>query len=684
MTSRVRNAGLVLLLVAALVAAFLAWFDWNRLKPYAERKVSEKTGREFRILGDLHVRLSLHPLIEADGLTLANAGWSANQPMLSTGHVAFRISLWPLLHGEVDLPEVTVAEPKVVLERRADGERNWIFDQKQTGASKPPRIGRLALDHGTLAFHDVKPDTHIFLDLTTSTGTDVKDRLPTAFSARGQLKGLRFTAKGRAGDVISLSDDASPFPIAGAVDLGTTHISVDGTITGIAVLSVVDLKFDLRGDDLSALYPLLGIALFPSPPYKLAGRLVKSGTQWEFRKFEGQVGDSDLGGDASYDTGGARPLLKGELVSRVLDLRDLAGLIGARRAGKPEDAPAERAQKAASAQAQRDRILPDQAFRLDRLRAMDADMKFTGKSIRNKELPVEHLTGHVKVDGGVMTLDPLDFAVAGGTVGARIVVDAKGEVPTGTAKVSFRKMQLPKLFPGLTLTKSSIGSIGGEMDLKGRGTSVGALLGSSNGRFALAMSSGEISNTLLEVIGLDGGEIMKFLFTGDRNVPLRCAVADFGVKDGVMNANTFVFDTTDTIVNAEGSMSLLDETLALELMPQPKDPSIFSLRSPLHLEGTFKHPKVRPDKALAARVGAAVVLGTLLTPLAALIPLIETGPGQDANCGALLASVQGAVAKAGPATPASPRVAAAGSGPPASPAAKAAAKNPRPAPSAAR
>jgi hypothetical protein len=43
---------------------------------------------------------------------------------------------------------------------------------------------------------------------------------------------------------------------------------------------------------------------------------------------------------------------------------------------------------------------------------------------------------------------------------------------------------------------------------------------------------------------------------------------------------------------------------------------------------------------LAIRVGAAVVLGVLATPLAALIPLIETGPGEDSDCKALIASVK--------------------------------------------
>ena len=43
---------------------------------------------------------------------------------------------------------------------------------------------------------------------------------------------------------------------------------------------------------------------------------------------------------------------------------------------------------------------------------------------------------------------------------------------------------------------------------------------------------------------------------------------------------------------------------------------------------------------LAMRIGSAVLLGIFATPVAALIPLVETGPGEDNNCRALIASVK--------------------------------------------
>src|SRR5687768_10556421 len=94
-----------------LIVIFFLWFDWNMIKPYVERQVTEKTGREFSIRGDLNVDLSLNPLISAEGISLANAEWGTEQPMVDVGKASFRLSLWDLLLGDVVLPEVSVSSP---------------------------------------------------------------------------------------------------------------------------------------------------------------------------------------------------------------------------------------------------------------------------------------------------------------------------------------------------------------------------------------------------------------------------------------------------------------------------------------------------------------------------------------------------------------------------------------------
>src|SRR5690349_12907233 len=71
------------------VGVLLVLFDWNWFKGPVERRVSAATGREFRIEGDLDVRLGLTPTIVAEGLHLSNADWSRHEEMASIDRLEF-------------------------------------------------------------------------------------------------------------------------------------------------------------------------------------------------------------------------------------------------------------------------------------------------------------------------------------------------------------------------------------------------------------------------------------------------------------------------------------------------------------------------------------------------------------------------------------------------------------------
>jgi hypothetical protein len=58
------------------------------------------------------------------------------------------------------------------------------------------------------------------------------------------------------------------------------------------------------------------------------------------------------------------------------------------------------------------------------------------------------------------------------------------------------------------------------------------------------------------------------------------------------------------------------------------------------IEGSFRHPKVHPEVApIAGRAAASVALGVLVTPLAALLPLIDLGNAKGSGCAALAAEM---------------------------------------------
>src|SRR5690606_18435944 len=290
---------------------------------------------------------------------------------------------------------------------------------------------------------------------------------------------------------------------------------------------------------------------------------------------------------------------------------------------------AEAARRAASP-----RMLPDRPYNLAKLNAMDADVRWRAQAIRSPMLPmIEDMDAHLVLERGLLRLQPLNLGVAGGDIRSEIRMNARAEPIRTEAQMSLRGLELPRLFAKAKLAQGAAGRIGGQVSLKGTGNSVAALLGTADGEVAVGMGRGRISNLVMELAGLDIAEALKFLLTEDRQVPIRCAFADFGVENGVMTSRALAFDSSDTLVVGEGSISLREEQLDLLLRPRPKDRSILALRSPLRIGGSFKDPSFRPDMAaLGLRGVIALALGSI-TPPAALLATIETGPGEDSDCG---------------------------------------------------
>jgi uncharacterized protein involved in outer membrane biogenesis len=220
----------------------------------------------------------------------------------------------------------------------------------------------------------------------------------------------------------------------------------------------------------------------------------------------------------------------------------------------------------------------------------------------------------------------------------------------GKAKIDITGLELRKLFPPKSgIMAQPLGALYGRVDITGHGTSVADLFATANGRLAMLINGGYISNLLVEVAGLDVAESLRILATRDPKVRLRCAVADLSLKNGLATPQVLVIDTTDTIVTAQGTIDFRSEKLDIETHPEPKDPSPFVLRSPILVEGTLGHPDVKPKIGpIVARGGAAVLLG-LVNPLLALLPFIETGPGEDTDCGQLMHRVKSEGVKTPPA-----------------------------------
>lgn len=164
----------VLAVVVALLAILvivIATFDWNRVKPTLNAKVSEALHRPFAINGNLDVVWQREPdeggwrayvpwpRFVADDIILGNPEWAKNPQMVGLQHIEFRLSPLPLLAQRVVIPRIDLTAPTANLERLKDGRASWLFDFGPSDPKATPSkwimdIGAIKFDKGRVAYSD--------------------------------------------------------------------------------------------------------------------------------------------------------------------------------------------------------------------------------------------------------------------------------------------------------------------------------------------------------------------------------------------------------------------------------------------------------------------------------------------------------------------------------------------------
>lgn len=607
--------------------------------------------------------------------------------MARIGHATATVRLWPLLVQRLAIDTVVLTAPQIALARTADGANNWTFEHK-----KGPQSGwtldvdRLVVAEGVVGYADgVKDlDLQARIDTTepvaparrtagaaarapaapssaplssasspapspaeqvlsasasapasaTAAGSSAAAPVPygVRFELNGRYQKAQVQGEGRAGQVISLRNKVVNYPLQIDASAGSVKLSAEGILANPAALSGLDFQVRLQGGSMADLYELTGLVLPSTPPFETNGRLTGSlepeRAVWQYNDFRGKVGQSDLQGSLRYASGKPRPRLSGAMASNQLRLADLGPTLGTR---KPDNTNRGRDP--------RGKVLPDSRFAADRWNAMDMDITFKGRHIiRPESLPLEDLSLRAVMENAQLKLAPLTFGVAEGKIESQGSID--GRAPPLKAEIhgTVQGLQLSALFPKVQLMKKSLGRMDGAIALKSTGNSLAGLLGQGTGEMRLYVRDGTLSKQMLDLAALNVGSIIVGkLFGENKEVHLRCAVADFMVVDGLATTRVVKMSTEDAIVEATGTIDLGTEEMNLRIKPESLEWKFFSLRSPLYVKGTFGNPNVGVEAGpLLLRAGAAVVAAVAAPAALALVPITVPAADDDTHCKPLL------------------------------------------------
>jgi uncharacterized protein involved in outer membrane biogenesis len=556
------------LCVAVLLLALLlpVLVDLEPLKarwlPVAERAVG-------RHLAVGHIRLSLLPPV---GVTLQEIAVMddpafGDSPFFTADSVTVRPALWPLLHRQVDIAALTVANPAVTLISRADGRWNYQTLGSSASLDRPSAPGLAAPSSGT----QMAPPVLKALRL---------------INGRITVKRLRAGSPPMAADRINLSVDnlnlGETVVVQGSAHVSpwTAPITLSGRIrlaTAEPIIDDADLRIGLgRSDCHLTAHPERSSATGAGPA---------AGSKWTVR-----------------------------IESRRLDLDELMAA-GAEKAVAPAAAAAVAVPASRPAGGPPAAAAPWPG---------ELTVAATIGQLHLYQQAITDVHASGRMSGGAVRVETLTAKVAGGTVEAKgtlnlVRADRPFDGDVAVRAVNLEPVQRawsasePRMAGTATASVSMNGTLGARWDwqeavktLKGEGrvdVRDGAILGVD--------LAGTVTQQLHKLIGRAAPK------TADRGrTPFSTASAAATLQQGIASIGSFQIESDDFSLSALGRVGLTPprplglkaEMRLSKPISRQFDKSAVALlfdegrlAIPVLIQGTFAEPLVLPDAQLLAK-----------------------------------------------------------------------------------
>lgn len=571
-------AALVLLVIVGAVI-FVSTFDPNAHKAQITEAVKKATGRDLVVSGQ--IKVSVFPWLGAEvgGVSLSNAKGFGDKPMVQIGSAQVRLKLLPLLTGSLELGRVTLENLNLNLAQNKDGVTNWDdLAGKQEGtkeaapaAAKPSGGGGMELAVGGL---NVK-NANIVWDDAKANRHDAVRNVNVTIGAIAPGKPFDF-------DVNFGLESKSP------------EASLQNAVKGTASLDLEAGRYTVKGLDLKVL--ATGKAV-PGGKADVGVTVAQAAvdTKAQTAALDGGVLrlDSEKLNFNAKVSNFAAPAVVFALTS---DFLDLDKILPKQAAGTETKA----ASTSGPAGPEPDVIPVDVIRKLN----LDGTAKIAKLKVHN--LTLTNLDVKILAKNGLLTVDPNNLALYGGTLTAPVTVDCRGEQPLSAARLNLQKVQLGPLLKDLTGKDSYGGGMYLTADLKTSGAKVSAMKRGLNGPMALKVLDGVFPGVDLEAL------VTTVAKSGSKSGTVEGKAADrtnFGEITATAQATNGIISNKDLLIKSpnlraegEGLVNLpadsIDYLVRAKLMASGTgNDSLLGLLVPVRVKGSLSNPSYSVDLA---------------------------------------------------------------------------------------
>ncbi len=458
---------------------------------------------------------------------------------------------------------------------------------------------------------------------------------PLLITSDGAVMDWPYTLKGEAGSLSLFADKKTDYPIEAKLSLAEQELQAKGKFDLRAAKESIDIT--LAGPGLQAFSAFSERDLSRVPAYKAQLHLRHLGPEqiFEFSRMSLTLGRSHAYGEARLSLDRPRPYLSAQLGASLIRAEDVLSFL--------PPAPSKKEEKKAEEAKKNDPVFSREKISAEMLKLFDASVKvavadYTGTAAGQL---IDGAKLEATLKNGRLELKPARISMAGGAIEGSFLLDGQKEPLHIASEIKVKNLDLERLFapfvtrvPLFDLKPSEFikGRIAGQIDLKTSGQSPHQLASHLDGKINLGIQEGQVMATVVEAFGFDLTEAVSSWFADNPMTELECAITSFEAKNGRLQSQAFLIGTGDTNIVGKGFVDLGAEDMDFVLQAYPKDFSIGAIRAPIYIKGPFRDINLNLGKSFWGKGAAAVALGALVAPLAAVIPLIELGQEKEGRC----------------------------------------------------
>jgi len=633
--------GIVLVATVVTTVAILSSMDFNRFKADVERLAEDATGRELTIAGDMKLAISLSPSLNVSGVTLANAAWGEQKPMMVLKNLQVKVDLVSLLSGQIDIDYIVMDGLDLVLQTDGKGRANWEFEapgaqdvaatKSAGGLSFTPRVRDVRLKNVDLTYIDGATHGRFQVALATVDLQAESFTSPMRAVIEAAYKGVNVEARAELGSLQHfIGTEGGSFPVNLNVNAPGMTVTVTGGVEQPSAGMKVEARVQATVTELPTLAKLAGVDLPQVGRLDARFNVTGAGTTYAFSAIDAKAGSSDFKGSVKLDLAAKRPKLTGKIKSNLVDLDQLAGLEMPKAQGAAYSGPQVAQVAKVPPPGTAKPVFSSEPLPIAALYSADLDLSLSATKVLVRTVNLAAVSAQVNLNAGRLEVSDVQLTVDDGRFDGRFVLNGRGEVPSASVEAKVRGLDLGAVLTALGQGRLLTLNINSDVDVMSGGASIQALMAGLNGQVSFSGRDGRIQDkTILDLTAGLGAAVPWD--THQNGSLISCALGRLPIKDGTMTAETVLADTPDIGVRVTGNIDLGGERLHLTIIPNAKTTSLASFAVPVRLKGALSAPYVSVDPKDAVM---GTVANIVKAPVGILVDILGGGSNVNGTGGA--------------------------------------------------